>query len=103
MKKDEEDCSYLIFLDINMPVMSGWELLEHLQAHPNPEKFFVIMVTSSVDSKDHERARSYPQVLGYFEKPLEDRSFKKLRQLPALSPFFANMEVRQGIKSTPET
>lgn len=60
----------LIFLDINMPGINGWEFLERLEQMPYSEKAFVVMVTSSINTSDRERAAKYPNVMDYREKPL---------------------------------
>lgn len=60
----------LIFLDINMPGLNGWEFLERLEKMPFSEKIFVVMVTSSINRSDRERASKYPNVMDYREKPL---------------------------------
>ena len=46
----KEEDNYLILLDINMPVMSGWEFLKEIQTATYANRLYVIMVTSSVDS-----------------------------------------------------
>ncbi|MBD0254105.1 MAG: response regulator [Cytophagales bacterium] len=60
----------LILLDINMPVMDGWQFLAALAALPKPREVPVVMLTSSIDSEDMARARTFPAVRGFFSKPL---------------------------------
>ena len=60
----------LILLDINMPGMSGWEFLERLQDEAPKSNIFVVVVTSSINSSDRQKAMQYPLVLDYLEKPL---------------------------------
>jgi CheY-like chemotaxis protein len=74
----------LILLDINMPVMNGWELLDALQALPSSNLISVIMVTSSIDTRDKERAKQYPQVIDFVEKPLSIKTCNRLKQLPQM-------------------
>jgi CheY-like chemotaxis protein len=71
--------AYLLLLDINMPEMSGWELLDRLTAN-GWDFIYVIIVSSSVNKKDYARSLSYKQVVGYAEKPL---SLERLRELLA--------------------
>lgn len=60
----------LILLDINMPEMTGWQLLDAIQIKPYADRIYVVMVTSSVDINDRKKADSYKQVIGYMEKPV---------------------------------
>jgi CheY-like chemotaxis protein len=65
----ETDC-LLIFLDINMPVLNGWEFLnKYLEAFPN-RKDRIIILSSSIDFQDRQRAQEYHIVEGFLEKPL---------------------------------
>lgn len=76
------DCQppYLVLLDINMPVMNGWDFLEEIQTQEFKENIFVAMVTSSINTDDQEHARQYPQVIDYLEKPLRKEACEKLYQ-----------------------
>ena len=53
--KGPETC-YLLFLDINMPAMSGWDVLDQLQKLPNHHHIHVVIVTSSIDRADENKA-----------------------------------------------
>jgi len=62
----------LIFLDINMPGMDGWEFLDKLNYFP-PEVFEnckVIMLSSSIDPSDIEKSKTYKMVYDFISKPL---------------------------------
>ncbi len=78
---------YLVLLDINMPGVSGWDFLDVLYREDLTARVRVAMVTSSVDTADKERARTYDIVIDYIDKPLSFRNLKDLKQLPALNDF----------------
>jgi len=58
----------LIFLDINMPEMDGWQFLEEYRNYPNRTK--VVILTSSIDPSDRMRSEQFDFVEGFFVKPL---------------------------------
>ena len=61
-----------ILLDINMPIMNGWEFLdEYKRLNLDPlGKTKIFIISSSVFSNDINKARSYPLVKDFISKPL---------------------------------
>jgi len=57
----------LIFLDIVMPVMNGWDFLNKMVK--DRLDYRVIILTSSVNTIDRKMAKKYENVIGYVEKP----------------------------------
>ncbi len=62
----------VILLDINMPTLTGWEVLEHLRKMlPNfNEHFSVYMFSSSIYYRDREQSQANPLVTDFIDKPL---------------------------------
>lgn len=80
----------LILLDINMPVMSGWEFLGELeQRHKSiAETVPVKILISSVDPRDHEKANTHLNIHGFITKPLTNDTLDELKKEPAFAGFF---------------
>lgn len=68
----------LIFLDINMPRMNGFEFLAQATEKFNSQfrAKVVIMLTTSTNIDDIEKAKKFPNVKGYMTKPLTDERLK---------------------------
>ena len=62
----------LLLLDINMPILDAWGFLDKYSSLDQKIKshFYVVIITSSIDSNDRLRAFSYPDVHDYINKPL---------------------------------
>ena len=61
----------LILLDINMPVMDGFDFLYVYSQSPKCDgKSFIYMLTSSAEERDKANAQKFPIVKGYYEKPI---------------------------------
>ncbi|MBX9852738.1 MAG: response regulator [Cytophagaceae bacterium] len=65
----------IVFLDINMPIMSGFVFLEEFGKLPQKitsgVKFF--MISSSEDPEDIEKTRKHPNIIKYLNKPLDKK------------------------------
>tara|TARA_B100001115_G_C15842104_1_gene422508 strand:+ start:947 stop:1348 length:402 start_codon:yes stop_codon:yes gene_type:complete len=66
----ENETPDLIFLDLNMPIMDGWEFLE--EAHHKLENVHarVAILTSSISPDDWDRSQNIPSVSCFLNKPL---------------------------------
>jgi CheY-like chemotaxis protein len=79
-RKDPNKLPDYILLDINMPIMNGWEFLdEYKRLNLDPlGKSKIYIISSSVFSNDINKARSYPLVKDFISKPL---NVEKIREL----------------------
>ncbi|MFK7964423.1 MAG: response regulator [Burkholderiaceae bacterium] len=70
----------VLFLDINMPRMDGFEFLERANREQGAHfaKTAVVMLTTSLDDADRRRVRKYPQVKAYISKPLTTDALDEL-------------------------
>lgn len=68
----------LVLIDINMPVMNGWEFIEAYETLGITQKVDMYILSSSVYENDIERTKSYKAVKGFISKPL---SMERLTEL----------------------
>lgn len=74
--ENKDDCDSLpdvIFLDINMPIMNGWQFLKHFRTlKPAIDKPITIyLVSSSFDDRDINKSKEYAEVTDYIIKPVK--------------------------------
>jgi len=70
----------VILLDINMPIMDGWQFLARLQKY-RPllyKNTKVFIVTSSIAYSDKEKMKEFPRVSGFLSKPLNVEKLKEI-------------------------
>ena len=65
----------LVFLDINMPIMDGWEFIDEYKKLPEDIKSNIIitMLTTSVNPDDEKMANSIPEINYFLQKPLTEK------------------------------
>ena len=71
-KYSKSSTQTILFLDINMPGMDGWEFLEEYEKFSDDLKkqISIYMLSSSVDHRDKNKADAYKDVKGFISKPL---------------------------------
>jgi len=70
----------LILLDINMPVLDGWQFMdEFIKLSPLINKRIVVyIVSSSIDQADFNKAKGYEQISDFIVKPISAATFRKM-------------------------
>lgn len=77
LKTDKEKVD-LILLDINMPIINGWQFLEEYGEFDKNKKAIIVMLTSSVNIEDKKKAEGFKDVTKYVSKPLNAESIKEI-------------------------
>lgn len=79
---DKDEFPHLILIDINMPVLNGWEFLDAYENLNITQKADMYMLSSSVYENDIEKAKTYAKVKGFISKPLSiERLIELFKQL----------------------
>ena len=81
--EQEEDFPELIFLDLNMPVMGGWEFLDNFiepTYSPFNKKTKIIVLSSTIDPQDIEKVKNYPIIIDFISKPVTKEMLEKLKE-----------------------
>lgn len=69
----------IIFLDLNMPRMNGWEFLEKMKADNIATP--VVILTSSTSNYDKERAGEFPNVKEFYFKPFNPTEITQIKEI----------------------
>lgn len=73
LKQDnEKKVPQLIFLDLNMPIMGGWEFLDSFdnENYSNFNSVKIIILSSTIDPEDLKKAEKYSAVIDFLPKPI---------------------------------
>lgn len=80
----------LIFLDLNMPMMDGWEFLKLFEE--TYARYFpltkVIILSSTVNPLDWEKSKQHDLVIGFEKKPLSIEALDRLKKNDLLKQYF---------------
>lgn len=75
----KESLAYdLVLVDLNMPKMNGWELLDHMKSQKVSTNATIYIATSSIDFNDKKRAESIDIVSGLITKPISKATLEVL-------------------------
>ena len=68
----------VILLDLNMPVLDGWQFLDEFIQFVPAKKITVYIVSSSIDAADHKKALSYKEVSNFYIKPVTQENLEEI-------------------------
>jgi CheY-like chemotaxis protein len=76
-----EDIPDIIFLDLNMPVLTGWEFLDALAPFESKirNRCQIYILTSSLDISDTAHSKEYSIVSGLIHKPINCEDIKIIK------------------------
>jgi len=80
--KIEVDYPKLVFLDLNMPIIDGWEFLDSYLANKFYEVFSTnfIVLSSTIDPLDYMKSKTYPFVIDFIAKPITKEILETLKE-----------------------
>jgi CheY-like chemotaxis protein len=75
-----ENVPDVILLDLNMPIMDGWQFLDEFIKIKTNKKILIYIVSSSIDPADTEKAKKYESVSNFIVKPITVDNLKNILQ-----------------------
>lgn len=78
---DDSGRHNLVLLDLNMPIMSGWEFVDKVCSVLNSEQIdntTIVVVSSSCNPRDISRVEAHPQIFSFIEKPFLPKEIEHL-------------------------
>lgn len=77
-EKLSESKPKILLLDLNMPVMNGWQFLQKMKEKKIDTK--VIILTSSTSILDKEKAKDFKNVIDYYIKPFTKQKILQFQE-----------------------
>ena len=68
--EDFSEKPVFILLDLNMPIMDGWEFLDTFTSVAPKKSAVIYLITSSIDPADIKKAQTYNRISNYIVKPI---------------------------------
>lgn len=72
----------LIFLDLNMPIIGGWEFLEIFctEKYTVFRDIKIVILSSTIDPEDVKKSEKYPSIIAFLEKPISTQLLNELHE-----------------------
>ncbi|WP_162127513.1 response regulator [Flavobacterium phycosphaerae] len=78
--EDNKEMPEIILLDIEMPIMDGWDFMNQIEKSLSgkTKKTAIYIVSSSIAYEDKEKAKTFPEIMGYFSKPIDSSKIMEI-------------------------
>lgn len=73
--------NYIIFLDLNMPIMNGWEFMDQFEKLGNTDNCLLFVLTSSAYQQDQDKLKNMPLVNDFITKPITEYNLKGIKEV----------------------
>ncbi len=73
----EKNLPEIILLDLEMPVMDGWDFLKEIE-QLQTKKTAIYIVSSSISHEDKEKAKAFPKIKGHYSKPINSNRIQEI-------------------------
>lgn len=93
IKSENIDPPQVLFLDLNMPVLTGWEFLDIFKTKYADDfpHLKILVVSSSVDPTDLQLANKNPMVMAFLSKPIDRQKLQSLKTSDEFKAFFQEL------------
>lgn len=75
--EDSNNLPDIILLDLEMPVMDGWDFLKEIEPL-HTDNTAIYIVSSSISHEDKEKAKAFPKIKGHFSKPMNSNKIEEI-------------------------
>jgi CheY-like chemotaxis protein len=80
MVDENEELPSVIFLDINMPVLDGWQFLEEFEELINDKVIHIFILSSSIDPQDLKKAELFSSIREFIHKPIKYSDLARVKE-----------------------